>query len=496
MADGEATITVKLVDLASRGIKGFTDAFFAAKTAVFAFQQTFGRAIGFIQSSLKAFSEQEEAVNKLNHALKNQGAFTQEMSQHLQGYASEMQKTTRFTDEQILENQALLVSFGMVGNQLKNSTQAAADLSAGLGIDLRTSSMLLGKAFDGNAEALGRYGIKVKEGLTGSAAFKDVLDQINKKFGGRAAADAGTYAGKIDQLSKAFNELQERIGKGFVPMAEFVISWANRAIGAFDKLIDKVGQYTNANTTVADGLREQLRQTIETSTQEGTFHTEATQRKIQNIQSLLEAERAAETERAVVADKKLNDELAREGISRAADEESKKKAQERTRTLTNYTKSAFGELASFQGAKSKEISRIAKTAAIAEATISTYSAAAGALAAKPVGPWNFALAALFTAAGLANVARISGTQLARGGMVMPTSGGTSAIIGEGGKAEAVIPLNDDRTKDALRETLGGESLVININAGTIVASEYAVEEFAQKIDEKLFMLKRNRRSVS
>ena len=53
-----------------------------------------------------------------------------------------------------------------------------------------------------------------------------------------------------------------------------------------------------------------------------------------------------------------------------------------------------------------------------------------------------------TAAILAGVTLVMGglvgygvAKLAQGGIVMPTAGGTPAIIGEGGRPEAVIPLH-------------------------------------------------------
>ena len=99
--------------------------------------------------------------------------------------------------------------------------------------------------------------------------------------------------------------------------------------------------------------------------------------------------------------------------------------------------------------------------------------------------------------GFAQVAAISSQTiqgLAEGGVVLPQSGGTVANIAEAGKAEAVIPLDDDRAKEKLGDVLGETNIIIN--AGTIIADDVSVTEFAEKIDEKLFELGRNRQSVS
>ena len=58
--------------------------------------------------------------------------------------------------------------------------------------------------------------------------------------------------------------------------------------------------------------------------------------------------------------------------------------------------------------------------------------------------------------------RVPGVKLAEGGIVMPRAGGTPAIIGEAGQAEAVIPL--DRFDDIVGRR-GGANVNIVVNAG-------------------------------
>ena len=169
----------------------------------------------------------------------------------------------------------------------------------------------------------------------------------------------------------------------------------------------------------------------------------------------------------------------------------KRKAEQKER-IKNI-ESTLSTISTLQTAKSKELAAIGKAAAISTATIDTFVGVGKAWSLGPIlGP---PMAALVAAAGLANVAKIAGTPLAQGGIVLPRQGGTLATIGEAGKAEAVIPLDDPRTQDRLGGVLGGD-VHIHIEAGTLIADDYSVEQFAQKIDEKLFMLKRNRRAVS
>ena len=62
-----------------------------------------------------------------------------------------------------------------------------------------------------------------------------------------------------------------------------------------------------------------------------------------------------------------------------------------------------------------------------------------------------------------------GVKLATGGIVMPRPGGTMATIGEGGQAEAVIPL--DRLGKMMGGAGGGTTYVVNVNGGLNTSSD-------------------------
>ena len=170
-------------------------------------------------------------------------------------------------------------------------------------------------------------------------------------------------------------------------------------------------------------------------------------------------------------------------------ENEKKQNEDRAKNLY----STLSTIATMSGSHNKTLAAVGKTAAITTATMDTYAAANKALASAPP-PWNFALAALVTAAGMANVANIAGVKLAQGGMIMPSAGGTTAIMAEAGKPEVAIPLDDDRTKEKLRDVMGGGGNTIVIQAGVVVADDYSLGEFADRIEEKLYERQRNRRS--
>jgi hypothetical protein len=146
------------------------------------------------------------------------------------------------------------------------------------------------------------------------------------------------------------------------------------------------------------------------------------------------------------------------------------------------------------GNESKAVFLIQKAAAIAQAVIATNQAAVMALASPPGPPTTIPLANMAEIQGYMKVGAIAATAikgLATGGIVPATNGGTPFIIGEGGRDEAVIPLDDP---DA-RSRLGGGSATI-IFQGPIMADEAQAEKFARVIDRALLKLKQSNQSVA
>ena len=170
-------------------------------------------------------------------------------------------------------------------------------------------------------------------------------------------------------------------------------------------------------------------------------------------------------------------------------ENAKKNSEQRSANI----RSSLSTIATLTQSNNKTLFIAGKAAAISGATMDTYWAATKALLIQP--PWvGIALAAGVTAAGMANVHNILATPMAEGGMIMPTSGGTLARMAEVGKAEVAIPLDDERTKEKLRDVMGGGGNTIVIQAGVVVADDYSLGEFADRIEEKLYERQRNRRS--
>lgn len=201
---------------------------------------------------------------------------------------------------------------------------------------------------------------------------------------------------------------------------------------------------------------------------------------IMNAQSRQQALEAIKKKEAFVH--KITEEQKRKETSKTAEIEKFLNSQK----VADF-QSTMGSISQLQNSKSKEFVAIGKAAAIADIGISTAQGVMKAWALGPIlGP---ILAPLVAAAGIMNAAKVQGIQLADGGIVQASTGGTPAIIGEGGRDEAVIPLEDGMPNGL------GSNITIIVNGG-LLGDENSARELALAIDSELLKLRRNNESVA
>ena len=212
----EAVGSLKQVEKSTNQLKflqGFELALEGGKIAAAALGKAFSNLKSVLDTSIKAASEQEDAIQKLNVALAIQDNYSEKTSKSLQDYSAELQKTSKFADEVILSGTALLESLGGLSEEgLKQGTQAAVDMASALGIDLNSAFTLVGKAAAGEVSTFSRYGVVVRKGADNTETFANTIAALNKQFGGAAAGQLNTYSGAVAQATNSFGDFTEEIG--------------------------------------------------------------------------------------------------------------------------------------------------------------------------------------------------------------------------------------------------------------------------------------------
>lgn len=219
---------------------------------------SFGSLNQFIGDSIKASAEQEEAINSLNNALAANGNFTEEASNSFIRFSESISKNSKFSDDAIIKNAALLESLsGLSEKGLEQATQAAVDFAATGLVSLEDAFLKIGKAAEGEVGSFKKLGIEIKKGNTDAETFANTIEVLNSKFGGRAQLDAKTFSGTVAQMKNQFNELQEAIGFAIINNETF-----NGIVQFLAKSVKSLNESLGGNVSENERLRIKLRELI------------------------------------------------------------------------------------------------------------------------------------------------------------------------------------------------------------------------------------------
>lgn len=206
-------------------------------------------ATAFGVLSVKAFSESEDAIAQTNAVLKSTGQIAGVTAEQVTKLATSLQKTTKFSDEEVRSAENLLLTFTAIGKDIfPQATSTVLDMATALGEDTKSASIQLGKALQDpvlGITALRRVGVNFNDSQkeviarlveTGhkAEAQKLILKELNTEFGGSAVAAGKTFSGSLARLKNNLNDVQEVIGKTIVNRLGPFISKAADAVAAID----------------------------------------------------------------------------------------------------------------------------------------------------------------------------------------------------------------------------------------------------------------------
>ena len=199
-------------------VAGMATGMISAQAVIGGVQAVFSGLVRFVGSSVSSFAAAEAAEKKMTVALTNMGLATPATVQQMNDLAGSFQKTTIYGDDLISEMQALLFQVGGVAPSRDGRRAHGVDQSGGRSRHRpRTSDDPRGEGLRRQDRVARRgYGIKLDETKLKTEGMTAVLDEINSRFGGQAAAATETYTGKVAQLANEWDNLKEAVGKFIV----------------------------------------------------------------------------------------------------------------------------------------------------------------------------------------------------------------------------------------------------------------------------------------
>jgi hypothetical protein len=194
-------------------------------------------AIKLAVDGVKAAIEDEAAQIRLATALKNATGATNEMIASVEKQILKTSLATGVADDKLRPAlQRLSLSTNDV-TKAQDLLNLALDISQATGKGLDGVANALGKAYDGNTAALGKLGIGLSSAELKAMSFEDTQKRLSDLFGGAAAANAETFAGRLEILKVTFDEAKESIGAQLLPiiqrLVEFVVNEVVPALGKF-----------------------------------------------------------------------------------------------------------------------------------------------------------------------------------------------------------------------------------------------------------------------
>jgi len=216
---------------------------------------------GFLKSAIDSAGELQDSQANLEQTIKSTGDASGLSAKQMEDLAEKEQGVSTFSKDTVEAGEAMLGTFTNIGkNVFPMATQALLDMSQKMGTAPKDAAIQLGKALNDPVKgitALTRVGVTfsasqknaiaamVKTGDT-AGAQKLIIAELNKEFGGQAAAAASTFTGSQKQMQNELTSTKETIGAALIPVITQLAKVLATIITPIADFIAKNPQFTAA----------------------------------------------------------------------------------------------------------------------------------------------------------------------------------------------------------------------------------------------------------
>jgi len=197
--------------------------------------------------SIRAAAKQEEADAALAESLRGIGKYSPEAMAGLKKLALQIQRTTRYTDDDVEATMKMLVTLGKLGpgGPLEKATEMTLGLAEHMGGDTTRAARLVIMAMHGQFTAFSRYGVSLKDAKTNAEKWVAVQDLARRGME-LQAAKTHTGIGAFQQLAKEIGETAESLGGPFLRALKPVVEQSRAYLAAHQDLVQaKIEDWAN-----------------------------------------------------------------------------------------------------------------------------------------------------------------------------------------------------------------------------------------------------------
>lgn len=202
-----------------KSITGFSNAI----PAIGAVVAVVGLAVGAVRKVKQAineceneFAQAELGSVRFGMAVKNSTKLGSDSLEHLTAFAEKFSKTTLYSTDDIVAQEAYLAGLNLTEEQIKKTMEAAVNYQAFTGGDLSSAVQTLAKTYTGTAGELGKTSKEFKSLTKAQLENGAAIDLVNQKYKGYSSTIATmTLSGREAQWKKTSDDIKQSIGSVF-----------------------------------------------------------------------------------------------------------------------------------------------------------------------------------------------------------------------------------------------------------------------------------------
>jgi hypothetical protein len=225
---------------------------------------------GGLAMAAKAAIADEQSTKLLETQLRATLGPNQALADSMADFVDQTQLASGVADDELRPALAGLVRFTGDAAKAQELLNLSVDASIATGKDLSAVSTAIGKAYDGNFTALKKLGVPLDENIIKTKDFKAAQEALTAQFGGAAAANANTYAGRLQILKIRFDEMVESIGYRVLPILGRLLDEVDKLVtimderglgGVIGELGSRLRRFVDPAQAVLDVLQKNTKET-------------------------------------------------------------------------------------------------------------------------------------------------------------------------------------------------------------------------------------------
>jgi hypothetical protein len=205
-------------------------------------------AVDLVVTSLKAFTEESKKLFATGVVLKNLGSSL--TMPEVRRFADQVSRQTGIARPEIEGTAGLLARTGISGGEIEKTLKTIGDAARGAQKPFTEVGEAVEKGILGHMRGLAEFGIMLQDTGSKAANLQLILQQLNLRYQGGAAAFRQTLPGSIEAMSSALQRFLSALGEQFAPAAIRIFNFIAQVL---DWLADHAMQVAHVLAFVVGG---------------------------------------------------------------------------------------------------------------------------------------------------------------------------------------------------------------------------------------------------